>query len=67
MNILNTYNEFNISNFDLNVDHYRGEICDGDYSFGPSIRNDYVLHFIVNGQGKFIKVWFTNKDTRNRW
>ncbi|AUT05254.1 transcription regulator, AraC family [Streptococcus parauberis] len=56
MNILNTYNEFNISNFDLNVDHYRGEICDGDYSFGPSIRNDYVLHFIVNGQGKFIKV-----------
>ncbi|EGE54710.1 AraC family transcriptional regulator [Streptococcus parauberis] len=54
MNILNTYNEFNISNFDLNVDHYGAEICDGDYSFGPSIRNDYVLHFIVNGQGKFI-------------
>lgn len=54
MNVLNTYNEFDISNFDLNVNHYGAEICDGGYAFGPSVRDNYVLHFIVNGQGKFI-------------
>lgn len=53
MNILNTYNEFDSNNFDLNVDHYGAEICDSNYSFGPSIRDNYVLHFILDGKGKF--------------
>ena len=54
MNILNTYNEFNTNNFDLNVDHYGAEICAKNYSFGPTVRDNYVLHFIVDGKGKFI-------------
>ncbi|MGT2959171.1 AraC family transcriptional regulator [Streptococcus bovimastitidis] len=53
MNILNTYNEFNINHFELNVDHYGAEICDSLYSFGPAVRDNYVLHFIVHGQGTF--------------
>lgn len=52
MNILNIYNEFDSHNFDLNVDHYGAEQCDKNYSFGPTIRNNYVLHFITNGKGK---------------
>ena len=53
LNILNTYNEFNTNNFDLNVDHYGAEICAKNYSFGPTVRDNYVLHFIVDGKGKF--------------
>lgn len=53
MNILNTYNEFDTNNFDLNVDHYGSENCDKDYSFGPSIRDNFVLHFITAGRGTF--------------
>ena len=53
MNVLNTYNEFNTNNFDLNVDHYGAEICAKNYSFGPTVRDNYVLHFIVDGKGKF--------------
>ena len=53
MNILNTYNEFDTNNFDLNVDHYGAEICESNYSFGPTIRDNFVLHFIVDGKGKF--------------
>ncbi|HEL2050960.1 TPA: AraC family transcriptional regulator [Streptococcus suis] len=52
MNILNIYNEFDSHNFDLNVDHYGSEQCDSGYSFGPTIRDNYVLHFITNGKGK---------------
>ncbi|MFM0598751.1 AraC family transcriptional regulator [Streptococcus suis] len=52
MNILNNYNELDSHNFDLNVDHYGAEQCDKNYSFGPTIRNNYVLHFITNGKGK---------------
>ncbi|MGQ7461992.1 AraC family transcriptional regulator [Streptococcus suis] len=52
MNILNIYNEFDSHNFDLNVDHFGAEQCDSGYSFGPTIRENYVLHFITNGKGK---------------
>ncbi|HFI0351374.1 TPA: AraC family ligand binding domain-containing protein [Streptococcus suis] len=54
MNILNIYNEFDSHNFDLNVDHYGAEQCDSGYSFGPTIRDNYVLHFITNGKGKIV-------------
>ncbi|NQN68652.1 AraC family transcriptional regulator [Streptococcus suis] len=54
MNILNIYNEFDSHNFDLNVDHYGAEQCDSGYSFGPTIRDNYVLHFITNGKGKIL-------------
>lgn len=53
MNVLKTYNEFHTSHFDLRVDHYGAEICDSSYSFGPAVRENYVLHFIVDGKGSF--------------
>lgn len=53
MNILNTYHELEGHNVDLNVDHYGSEQCDKSYSFGPSVRENYVLHFIVSGKGRF--------------
>lgn len=52
MNILNSYNELDSHNFDLNIDHYGAEQCDKNYSFGPTIRDNYVLHFITEGKGK---------------
>ncbi|HEL1785460.1 AraC family transcriptional regulator [Streptococcus suis] len=54
MNILNIYNEFDSHNFDLNVDHYGAEQCDKGYSFGPTIRDNFVLHFITKGRGKIL-------------
>lgn len=51
MNVLNTYNEFDSNHIDLNIDHYGAEACDSGYSFGPSTRDNYVLHFIISGQG----------------
>ncbi|MGT2799691.1 AraC family transcriptional regulator [Streptococcus marmotae] len=53
MNILNTYYELEGHNVDLNVDHYGAEQCDINYSFGPSVRDNYVLHFILSGKGRF--------------
>ncbi|MGT2785736.1 AraC family transcriptional regulator [Streptococcus merionis] len=53
MNILKSYNEFKNSHFELNVDHYGTEACQSNYSFGPSVRDNYVLHFISKGSGKF--------------
>lgn len=53
MNRLNTYYELEGHNIELNVDHYGSEQCDKNYSFGPSIRNNYVLHFILSGKGRF--------------
>ena len=53
LNILNIYNEFDSYHFDLNVDHYGAEICAKNYSFGPTVRDNYVLHFILTGKGKF--------------
>lgn len=52
-NILTIYNEFDNHHFELNVDHYGAEICTPGYSFGPSIRDNYVLHFIIDGCGRF--------------
>lgn len=51
MNVLNTYQEFDYNQFDLNVDHYGSENCASNYAFGPSVRDDYVLHFITDGCG----------------
>lgn len=53
MTILNIYKEFHSNLFDLTVDHYGAEICKPSYSFGPSVRTNYVLHFIVHGKGSF--------------
>lgn len=53
MNRLNTYRALTSQHFDLQVDHYGAESCDKNYSFGPSIRENYVLHFITEGKGMF--------------
>ncbi len=54
MNVLNIYNELDSHNFDLNVDHYGAEQCDKGYSFGPTIRDNFVLHFITKEEEKFL-------------
>lgn len=34
--------------------YYGGyEICTSSYSFGPAIRSHYLLHYILNGKGKY--------------
>ena len=34
---------------------YGYEKCDSNLSFGPDIKNHFVIHFVISGKGKFIK------------
>ena len=34
---------------------YGYEKCDSNLSFGPDIKNHFVIHFIISGKGKFFK------------
>lgn len=49
MNVLNTYQEFDYNQFDLNVDHYGSENCASNYAFGPSVRDDYSYILSLTG------------------
>ena len=37
----------------LNLDYCGKEQCDPSYKFGPYIRENYVLHIVVKGSGKY--------------
>lgn len=43
--------EYEKKQLDINIDFCGKEACLPNYSFGPSIRENYVLHFILNGSG----------------
>lgn len=41
---------------DLNLYEVGCQNCIPNYSFGPIIRNNYVLHYILNGCGKLLSM-----------
>lgn len=47
------FSELNTDTMDLSIDFYGYEECTPSYSFGPAIRENYVIHYISKGKGIF--------------
>lgn len=47
------YSEHNVNMLDLSIDFCGYEDLEPSYSYGPSVRNNYVLHYITRGTGTF--------------
>ena len=47
------YREFYQNFLDLNLDFVGSEVTIPDFSFGPAIRENYVIHYILSGRGCF--------------
>ena len=41
-----------ISHFGLNVFQYGHEVCRSGHSYGPAVRQHYLLHYIIRGTGE---------------
>lgn len=50
---MNLFSEYQTGTIDLSLVFYGFEECEPSYSFGPAIRDTYVLHYISKGQGTF--------------
>lgn len=46
-----SYYEYQKDHLDINIDFFGREACVPGYSFGPSVRNNYVIHYVLNGKG----------------
>ena len=51
--------EYQTDTIDLALDFYGYEDCPKNYEFGPSVRDNFVLHYITKGKGVFR---FNNKE-----
>ena len=40
-------------NIDLTVYHYGMEKCDSEHSFGPALRDHFLIHYVISGSGTF--------------
>ncbi|MBP2622412.1 AraC family transcriptional regulator [Streptococcus oricebi] len=45
--------EYQTNTIDLSLDFYGYEDCPAGYSFGPALRDNFVLHYISQGRGTF--------------
>ena len=45
------FSEYQTDTIDLALDFYGYEDCPKNYEFGPSVRENFVLHFITKGKG----------------
>lgn len=46
------YLEYQKDHLDINIDFFGREACAPNYSFGPSVRDNYVIHYILKGKGQ---------------
>ena len=53
------FSEYQTDTIDLALDFYGYEDCPKNYEFGPSVRDNFVLHYITKGKGVFR---FNNKE-----
>lgn len=47
------FSELKSDSSDLSIDFYGYENCPPSYSFGPAIREHFVIHYITKGKGTF--------------
>ena len=47
------YREFHQNYLDINLDFVGNETTIPSFSFGPTKRENYVMHYIVSGRGIF--------------
>ena len=47
------FSEYQTGTIDLALSFYGYEECAPSYSFGPAIRDTYVLHYVTKGKGRF--------------
>ncbi len=50
---MSVFSEYQTDTIDLALDFYGYEDCPKNYEFGPSVRDNFVLHFITKGKGVF--------------
>ena len=48
------FSEYQTGTIDLSLSFYGYEECKPNYSFGPAIRDTYVLHYLVKDKENFI-------------
>lgn len=48
------FSEYQTGTIDLALSFYGYEECTPNYSFGPAIRDTYVLHYVNKGKVNFI-------------
>lgn len=48
------YKEFHQNFLDINLDFVGNEATIPNFSFGPAIRENYVIHYITSGSGLFM-------------
>lgn len=46
-------NENSISNMDLNLYYFGEEECKPNHYWGPSVRDHFLIHYVVSGKGTF--------------
>lgn len=50
---MSVFSEYQTDTIDLALDFYGYEDCPKNYEFGPSVRDNFVLHFVTKGKGVF--------------
>ena len=50
---MDLFSEYQTDTIDLGLNFYGYEDCESNYSFGPAIRDAYILHYIKKGSGRF--------------
>lgn len=53
------FSELHTNTIDLSIDFYGYEECPPSYSFGPAIRENFIIHYIAKGRGTF---YYNNKE-----
>src|SRR5699024_9033051 len=48
-----TCNKCDNNKYNLNIDDDGFESCPPKYAFGRSVRNNFLLHYIIEGSGQF--------------
>jgi AraC-like DNA-binding protein len=57
------YNNHNFNHTDLNIYQCGMQDCDPGYSFGPAVRDHYIIHYVNKGKG-FFNVGNTTYDLK---
>ena len=50
------FSEYQTDTIDLALDFYGYEDCPKNYEFGPSVRDNFVLHFVTKGRESFTSI-----------